>query len=120
MAANIIIQSNLSGFGSAPLAPPRTEVSYDTWVSNTDEAWANANPGTFQAFAIKGQKPAAIGGVAAAAVGALVYATGSKKVGAALGIVGVIGIGLSVAYRFMSQGQSSLVVGSRPGWMMEK
>lgn len=111
--------SNLSGLGATPA--PRTEVTRDQWVQNTNNAWEAANPGKAADLraGISLSSGMLTGGVVTALFGGYLLATGKTALGAVLALGG-IGLG---AVGFM-KGKESLTpyldtdpykTGSTPG-----
>lgn len=99
------------GTSAEASAAPRTEITYDQWVNQTTQQWAQANPNAAKSllFRIGGANVIGIGSLIA---GGIAFALGHKAVGGVLGAIGAAGIAYSaIAAKRELVGQTALVIG---------
>lgn len=103
-APTFILNSGLAGLGSMPTPMPRTEVTRDQWVANTNAAWLSANPAGTVMLA---------GGAAVGLFGLYQLVTGGSKVTG--GLLALVGGGLAAYQLWGMRDADRFKVGSQPG-----
>ena len=103
-APTFVLNSGLAGLGSQATPMPRTEVTREEWVANTNAAWLGKNPASTAMLA---------GGAAVGLFGLYQLFTGGSKVTG--GLLALVGGGLAAYQLYGMRDIDEFKVGSQPG-----